>query len=122
MEINNSTRKCIKYNASIFLIGLPHDIYEKPFPPKKNLSPLSFSQIFAVHHTESPSFQSTLLKLSIHYPPLSKVSQAVLQLQMFSESMTSKIYASFSYRIYLIFNVTSHLRTPDCLPLLNYQI
>lgn len=121
MEINNFKGKCIKYNVSIFLIGLPYHIFEKHFPPKnKNLSPLSFSQVFIIHHTESPSFQSTLPKLSLHYPSLSRVSQVVLPLQMFSEIMTSKIYASFSYSIYLIFNIITLLRTPDCL--LNYQI
>lgn len=104
MQINNSKGKCIKYNVNIFPIGLPDNIVRSLSQKNhKNLSPLSFSQVFTVHHTESPSFQSTLPKLSLHYPPLSTVSQVVLQLQMFSESMTSKIYASFNLQHLFIF-------------------
>lgn len=124
MKINNSKGKHIKYKVTlnIFLIGLPHHIYEKPFPPKKISAHSAFPKFFPVHHTESLSFQAILPKLSTYCPSLSKAFQVALQLQMFCASMTSKIYLLFNGSIYLIFNITSLLRTPACLPSLNHQI
>lgn len=127
MQINNSKGKHIKFKVtlSIFLIGLPHHIYEKPFLPKKKSQPTQlffFPKFFPVHHTESLSFQSTLPKVSTSYPSLSKAFQVSLQLQMFCTSVTSKIYLLFNYSIYLIFSLTSLLRTSACLPSLNHQI
>lgn len=124
MQINNSKGKHIKYKVtlSIFLIGLPHHIYEKSFLPKKISAHSAFPKFFPVHHTESLSLQSTLPKVSTSYPSLSKAFQVALQLQMFCTSVTSKIYLLFNYSIYLIFSLTSLLRTSACLPSLNHQI